>query len=466
MPQTDSPEADARAARIELERILGNRPIHLPPGFAEAVERFVALLLAANRRINLTRVTEPAAVARLHLLDALSALPLIDGLEHGGRGLDLGSGGGVPGLVLALARPEQRWVLVDSVRKKADVLRDFVATLGIDNVEVIAERAEVLGHDPAHRESQDLVTARACATLPVLVEYALPLLSVGGTLVAWKGPISADELHAGNAAAAACGGGAPSVLPPGFDELGEHRFVVIAKGKPTPQRYPRRPGEPGRHPLGSGPVGEPSVRLGLRMRIAVLSDIHANLPALEAVAADLPPVDQVWVLGDTVGYGPQPNEVIATLQAMGARSVMGNHDGAAIGTVDPVYFNPDARAAIEWTAEVLDANARAYIATLPEMRSDGELTAVHGSPRDPIWEYITGPDVAAANFEAYETRLCLFGHTHLPLAFRAIDGEDRGDDRPAGHVGATGTGAGNAQPWQRRAATRRASGRGVCAPRP
>ena len=159
------------------------------------------------------------------------------------------------------------------------------------------------------------------------------------------------------------------------------------------------------------------------MRFAVLSDIHANLPALEAVAADLPSVDQVWVLGDTVGYGPQPNEVIATLQAMGARSVLGNHDGAAIGTVDPVYFNPDARAAIEWTAGVLDANSRAYIATLPEVRSDGDLTAVHGSPRDPIWEYISGPVVAAENFEAYETRLCLFGHTHLPVAFRAVDGE-------------------------------------------
>ena len=159
------------------------------------------------------------------------------------------------------------------------------------------------------------------------------------------------------------------------------------------------------------------------MRFAVLSDIHANLPALEAVAADLPPVDQVWVLGDTVGYGPQPNEVIATLQAMGARSVLGNHDGAAIGTVDPVHFNPDARAAIEWTAGVLDPNARSYLATLPEVRSDGDLTAVHGSPRDPIWEYVTGPAVAAANFEAFETRLCLFGHTHLPVVFQAVDGE-------------------------------------------
>jgi predicted phosphodiesterase len=158
------------------------------------------------------------------------------------------------------------------------------------------------------------------------------------------------------------------------------------------------------------------------MRIAVLSDIHANLPALEAVAADLPPVDQVWVLGDTVGYGPQPNEVVVALQAMGARSVLGNHDGAAIGTVDAASFNPDARTAIEWTAETIDDNARAYIASLPEVRIDGELTAVHGSPRDPVWEYITGPGVAAANFTAYETRLCLFGHTHLPVVFRSIDG--------------------------------------------
>jgi predicted phosphodiesterase len=158
------------------------------------------------------------------------------------------------------------------------------------------------------------------------------------------------------------------------------------------------------------------------MRIAVLSDIHANLSALEAVASDLPSVDEIWVLGDTVGYGPEPNEVIATLQAMGARSVLGNHDGAAIGTVDAAYFNPDARAAIEWTAEAIGPNARAYIATLPEVRRDGDLTAVHGSPRDPIWEYITGPEVAAANFGAFESRLCLFGHTHLPVVYRWVDG--------------------------------------------
>ena len=159
------------------------------------------------------------------------------------------------------------------------------------------------------------------------------------------------------------------------------------------------------------------------MRIAVLSDIHANLAALDAVRAELPDaLDETWVLGDIVGYGPQPNEVIRALQEMGARSVLGNHDGAAIGTVDHEDFNPEARAAIVWTAGVVDPNARSYLASLPEVRRDGELTAVHGSPRDPVWEYITGPGVAAANLDAFETRICLFGHTHLPVVFHADDG--------------------------------------------
>jgi predicted phosphodiesterase len=155
------------------------------------------------------------------------------------------------------------------------------------------------------------------------------------------------------------------------------------------------------------------------MRIAVLSDIHANLAALEAVRDDLPPVDEIWVLGDIVGYGPQPNEVIRQLQELGARSVMGNHDGAAIGLVDAADFNPDARRAIEWTATVLDPNGRAYLAALPEVRVSGELTAVHGSPRDPTWEYVTSTAVAAANLAAFDTWLCLHGHTHIPVVFRA-----------------------------------------------
>jgi diadenosine tetraphosphatase ApaH/serine/threonine PP2A family protein phosphatase len=158
------------------------------------------------------------------------------------------------------------------------------------------------------------------------------------------------------------------------------------------------------------------------VRLAVLSDIHANLAALDAVRLDLPAVDEVWVLGDIVGYGPQPNEVIVALQEMGARSVLGNHDAAAIGTIDSSWFNPDAARAIHWTAEVIDENARAYMAALPEVRAEADLTAVHGSPRDPMWEYITGTAVATANLPAFETAVCLHGHTHVPVVFRADDG--------------------------------------------
>ena len=243
-------DAEARAARDELERLLAEAPLDLPDGFADSAEQFVALLLDANRRLNLTRVMEPAAVARLHLLDALAALPLLGDEDPPGPCLDLGSGGGVPGLLLALARPARDWVLVDSVRKKADAMREFVRELGLANVDVLAERAEALGHSPSHRERYSVVTARACAALPVLAEYALPLIAQGGRLVAWKGPITDDELGAGARAARLLGGGSPSVLPTGFAALGDHRFVVIPKVGPTPPAYPRRPGEPSRRPLG------------------------------------------------------------------------------------------------------------------------------------------------------------------------------------------------------------------------
>src|SRR5688500_5048733 len=170
--------ADARAARAALERLLDGSALELPVGFLHRAEALVALLLEANRRMNLTRVVEPAAVARLHLLDSVAALPIIDAMAPH-RACDLGSGGGVPGMVLAMARPDIEWSLVDSVRKKADAMRSFADALELPNVSIVADRAEVMGGDPRYRESFDLITARACAALPVLVEYALPLVRLG-----------------------------------------------------------------------------------------------------------------------------------------------------------------------------------------------------------------------------------------------------------------------------------------------
>ncbi len=241
--------ADARAARANLEELLRGAALELPAGFFDRAEAFVALLLEANGRLNLTRVVEPMEVARLHLLDSLAALPIIDAIAPR-RACDLGSGGGVPGMLLALARPGVEWTLVDSVRKKADAMRSFADALQLPKVSIVAERAEVMGREPRHRESFDLVTARACAALPVLVEYALPLVRVRGSLLAWKGRISDDELRSGEAAASQLGGGEAVVQRPRFETLGDHRFVVIAKRDRTADRFPRRPGEPSRRPLG------------------------------------------------------------------------------------------------------------------------------------------------------------------------------------------------------------------------
>lgn len=245
------PDDAARTARVAFDRLLETeapalRPL-LPSGFADAAERYVGLLLEANGRLNLTRVVEPEAIARLHLLDAVAALPLIDAAGPR-RALDLGSGGGVPGLLLALARPSVAWTLVDSVGKKVEAVRSFVEELGISNATALAGRAEALGRGEL-RETQDLVTARACASLPVLAEYSLPLVHPGGSLLAWKGPITDAELAAGAAASRLLGGGAPVVRPTGFPALGDHRFVLVPKVAATPGRYPRRPGEPARHPM-------------------------------------------------------------------------------------------------------------------------------------------------------------------------------------------------------------------------
>lgn len=252
MPSTD--QLTAADARRALEGLLADAPAianGLPAGFLDAAQRFVELLLAGNRRLNLTRVISADDVARLHLLDSLAALPEIDRMAPS-LAIDLGSGGGLPALPLAMARPEVSWTLVDSVGKKAAILAEFAEALGLSNVSVIADRAEALGRDPSHRARYDLATARACAALPVLAELALPLVATGGWLLAWKGPLSEadEEVRRGRAAIGQLGGGRLRIVDPGIPALGGHRFVIVPKERETDARFPRRAGEPGRRPLG------------------------------------------------------------------------------------------------------------------------------------------------------------------------------------------------------------------------
>jgi diadenosine tetraphosphatase ApaH/serine/threonine PP2A family protein phosphatase len=167
------------------------------------------------------------------------------------------------------------------------------------------------------------------------------------------------------------------------------------------------------------------------MRVAVVSDIHGNLPALEAVLKALAPYDALWQLGDIVGYGPQPDEVVGRLRAESARGVCGNHDAAALGRIESSWFNEDARSAVHWTAETIGQQTREWLGELPqrtvqhvkgEETHEGTFTLVHGSPRDPIWEYVFSGPVAEASFRSFATAHCLVGHTHVPLVFREDDG--------------------------------------------
>ena len=158
------------------------------------------------------------------------------------------------------------------------------------------------------------------------------------------------------------------------------------------------------------------------MRIAVVSDVHSNLVALDAVLDHAGPVDAVWHLGDIVGYGPDPNGVVARLMEVGALGVRGNHDAAAVGGREIEQFNPEARAAMEWTRAAISDATRAWLTALPPVRQDGDMTLVHGSPRDPIWEYLTTGAIARGSFEIMATAHGLNGHTHIPVAF-VLDGD-------------------------------------------
>jgi 16S rRNA (guanine527-N7)-methyltransferase len=141
-----------------------------------------------------------------------------------------------------------RWILVDAVAKKADALRGFAEALQLRNVRVVAERAEILGRLPEHRDRHDLVVVRACAPLPVLAELALPLLRVGGRLVAWKGLLTDadEEIVRGRIASERLGGGRLTIEDAAVPGT---RFVMVGKARPTPDRFPRRPGVPARRPL-------------------------------------------------------------------------------------------------------------------------------------------------------------------------------------------------------------------------
>ena len=153
------------------------------------------------------------------------------------------------------------------------------------------------------------------------------------------------------------------------------------------------------------------------MRVAVISDIHGNLAALEAVlaAVDAEAPDEIWCLGDTVGYGPEPNACCALVAERAALCLAGNHDLAVVGALPVDEFNGDAATAVRWTQGVIDAPSRAFLRSLsPTAQRDG-VELFHGSPRDPVWDYVLSEEAAHWSFLATSAPLLLVGHSHVPL---------------------------------------------------
>jgi len=160
------------------------------------------------------------------------------------------------------------------------------------------------------------------------------------------------------------------------------------------------------------------------MRIMVFSDIHSNLTALEAVLAAAGNVDAYWCLGDLVGYGPDPNECIALVRDLpNLVCGRGNHDAATLGEVDQNTFNHEASLAITWTKRNLNAESQEFLLSLPERLLIDDITLVHGSPRNPVWDYIMDAMTAERMFQFFDTRICLVGHTHVPAIWKETESE-------------------------------------------
>jgi 16S rRNA (guanine527-N7)-methyltransferase len=225
--------------------------LEFEPGDLAKLGAYLALLLEANRSFNLTAVTDPAHAWKRHILDSLTLLPLLAELPPGATVIDVGSGGGLPGVPLAVTLPHLHVTLLEATGKKAEFLRRAAAELGLPNVRVLSQRAERAGQDPQHRERYDAAVARAVGSLAVLAEITIPFVkppaegTSPGRALLIKGQKAAEELDAAKQALHLL-----HAVHTGTVETPTGRVVVLEKARKTPRAYPRREGEPKRQPLG------------------------------------------------------------------------------------------------------------------------------------------------------------------------------------------------------------------------
>lgn len=222
--------------------------VEFEPDDLHRLGRFLAMLLETNKRFNLTAIRSPEEAWERHVLDALTLMQFLAELPSDSRVADVGSGGGVPGMPLAIALPDVRFTLIEATGKKARFLEAAGDALGLQNLRVIQDRAEVLGQDrEQHRALYDAVLARAVGHLAVVAELCAPLAKVGSMLFLTKGQRAEEELLGAKQALHAL-----HLSVAGVHETPTGKIVVLEKRRETPRTYPRRPGEPARAPIGLG----------------------------------------------------------------------------------------------------------------------------------------------------------------------------------------------------------------------
>jgi len=223
--------------------------LHLSRRQLAALALYERELVDWNARFNLTAIRDPQEIHTKHFLDSLTCL-LAMREPLPGKLIDIGTGAGFPGIPIKIMLPKMQLTLVESVGKKAEFCRHVAKILDFHGVEVVQERAEALGQDSNYRERYDWAVARAVAILPVLAEYMLPLVRVGGSMLAMKGESGPAEAHSAEHAIRVLGGHLRQLLPVTIPGVAEERYLVlIDKVAATPGNYPRKVGTPAKHPL-------------------------------------------------------------------------------------------------------------------------------------------------------------------------------------------------------------------------
>lgn len=224
--------------------------LSLSPDVLQTLSAYLDRLLEANSQFNLTAIRDRDEAWRRHIIDSLTLLAFIEDAPAGAKLIDVGSGGGVPGIPVAIARADIKVTLLEATGKKAAFCQQCADGLALTNVTVIHHRAEAIGQQRQHRQSYDLVVCRDLGLMPELLEYTLPLLRVGGQLLAMKGPKAEAELEQSAEALTTLGGGELRVYDAYPPEFGQSTVVVIIeKQTATPKQYPRPPGVPRRMPI-------------------------------------------------------------------------------------------------------------------------------------------------------------------------------------------------------------------------